>query len=447
MTPPEDPYAFARDAARRRVREEFPPSFHGGELDLQARLFAGDFGVSWTGEDGEKIEVLHFGSWNREAGPDFCGVKIKVNGKVLTGDLELDMNAADWEVHGHGRNRAYSGVLVHAFLRRSPARRFYTRTADHRSVIQVCLGHPDEPGKAPRTLALSGDDAALDPEQIRTLVEAAARFRLAKKQEAFQRAVFLHGRGEALFQALAAGLGYKHNKIPFLLVAQRAGLPRARREEGEALLFGLAGFLKAREFDSGHADARRYLGGLWKVWWLMRSRESRVMLPPEVWRFSGLRPANHPHRRMGALAALARAVPELEHRLDARDAAGFQDILAGLDHPFWRSHATLSRQRLSRETALIGADRARDLLINAFLPALPAEAAWRELARLRGPAPSGKVRKSAEWLGLPPGENLSAAALQQGLLQVHDDFYPEAPRQVWTTLRDHGWTKGGGRSR
>lgn len=436
------PYALVR-AARPRLAEDAVLA-RGDELAIQARLFAGEFGVTWQGEDGETVEILHFGSWNREAGPDFCGAKVVINGSRLTGDIELDPGAGDWEAHGHARNRAYSGVVLHMFLRR-PAKRFFTRTADHRTVTQVCLNQGIEKA-GPPDARLGGDDAKIDERERLALVEAAARFRLARKSEALQRAVFLHGRAEALFQAAAAGLGYKHNTIPFLLVAQRAGMARARRNDGEALLFGLAGFLTARNFDSGGAEVRSYLGRLWKAWWKVRDRESRIVLAPEAWRFAGVRPANHPHRRMGALAAMARIMPDIERSLDRQDTTAFLSLLTGLEHPFWRHHATLSPTALPAEMALVGEERARDLLINLFLPAFPEAAGWRALRQISGPVPSRKVRKAAEWLGLvhgPPA--LAPAFIQQGLLQLYDDFYPAVPSQIRAQLKDRGWTERAGR--
>ena len=60
------------------------------ELELQAKIFSGEFGVSWRGEDGESIEILHFGVWNREPGPDFSGAQMLINRKKISGDIEIE---------------------------------------------------------------------------------------------------------------------------------------------------------------------------------------------------------------------------------------------------------------------------------------------------------------------------------------------------------------------
>ena len=71
------------------------------ELELQAKIFGGEFGVSWQSEDGEKVEIVHFGIWNREPGPDFCDAQILIDGVELTGDIEIDQDVRDWENHRH----------------------------------------------------------------------------------------------------------------------------------------------------------------------------------------------------------------------------------------------------------------------------------------------------------------------------------------------------------
>jgi hypothetical protein len=53
------------------------PMGRPGELEIQARLFRGDFGFEWRTHCGEKLRILHFGEWNREAGPDFKNARIE----------------------------------------------------------------------------------------------------------------------------------------------------------------------------------------------------------------------------------------------------------------------------------------------------------------------------------------------------------------------------------
>ncbi len=407
-----------------RAREAPPREARLSELALQARIYGGEFGLSWRGEDGETVEAVHFGAWNREPGPDFCGAKVIIDGVEMTGEIEIDPDVRDWENHGHVRNEKYNNVVLHLFNRRGP-RRFFTRTAENRAVTQVCLAQVAA-GRPPRP-AMPG--SVLDEGSARVLIEAAAQFRFLRKAERFQRSRLLCGRDEALFQTVATGLGYKNNKIPFLLVAQRAGLTRAAAREGEALLFGLAGFLRAEDFTSGDEEARKYLRGLWEDWWATRDGEARLVLADEAWQFAALRPANHPHRRMGALAAVARSFRRIAKSSEPAD---FVKILGSLEHSYWNVHYSLACDRLPRPAALIGEDRARDLVINALLPSLPLDKAWEVLKNLAGPSPSVRVEKALAWICKGAPEGLLRSALhQQGLLQLYEDFFPRGAGEIW----------------
>jgi hypothetical protein len=287
-----------------------------------------------------------------------------------------------------------------------------------------------------------GRNGTIEQAQAEKLIETAAAFRLHRKCEIFQRAVSLRGRDEALFEALAAGMGFKNNKIPFLLVAQRTSLARARAEDGEALLFGLSGFLKAGHFDYGDDESRKYLRDLWERWWAIRDRERRLILPEDAWTYSAVRPANHPHRRMGGLAAIAHSFASISRAVDAGNITDFAESVSGLRHFFWQRHASLDGQPLPRAASLVGTDRTLDLLINVFLPARGYEEAWAQLCSLPGPTPSRKILKAVDWLmGSAPAAFCRSAMRQQGLLQLAEDFRHMNSQEVWQNFAN-GCTPG-----
>jgi hypothetical protein len=64
-------YAQMRDTTRLHERALFTSPRIPSELELQARWFAGDFGREFVSTSADKIDIIQFGVWNREAGPDF----------------------------------------------------------------------------------------------------------------------------------------------------------------------------------------------------------------------------------------------------------------------------------------------------------------------------------------------------------------------------------------
>ena len=67
--------------------------------------------------DGRRVQVLQPGKWNLLGGPDFKGARLRLgDGPVITGEVELHLNAEGWAQHGHAEDRAYDGVVLHVVL-------------------------------------------------------------------------------------------------------------------------------------------------------------------------------------------------------------------------------------------------------------------------------------------------------------------------------------------
>ncbi len=401
------------------------------EIEIQARLFAGEYGTRWTMAGGATVEVIHFGQWNREAGPDFKGARLRFGEEdECAGDIEVDMDARDWERHGHATNPAYDGVRLQLFVHQtSPAA--FARTSDFREIPQAHL--QIEPQSPP---ALRHVPGSVDLEAAMVMIEEAAEFRLRMKHAAHARAVTLHGAETALFHSLATGLGYKNNSIPFLLAAQRTGLRAAAGPDGEARLFGLSGFLQPTTFDEADPATKDYLKPLWEKWWGIRDSMARLVLPQSLWKFSGIRPSNHPHRRKGALAAAAAHFSRLLSGIRSGGKQGFEAFFESLSHPYWSRYWNLSAAKLDGGIALVGPDRVRDLLVNSFFPSLPLEKAREETKAQRGGTPSGRLRKASEWLvGSVDPHLMRTARQQQGLLQLFADFGSLSALEAWGKIQ------------
>ena len=123
-----DRYAQMRATPRVRERALFVSPRNPSELELHARWFAGDFGKHFVSIGGDEIDIIQFGTWNREAGPDFRDVAIRINGgEPIPGCIEIDLLDRSWETHGHATNPAFEATVLHVFVERSD-RAFFTRT-------------------------------------------------------------------------------------------------------------------------------------------------------------------------------------------------------------------------------------------------------------------------------------------------------------------------------
>src|SRR5215472_5916332 len=343
-------YSQIRDTTRVQERALLAVPRIPSELELQARWFAGDFGRKFVSTNGDQIDIVQFGVWNREAGPDFRDAAIRVNGsEPMHGSIEIDLLDRNWESHGHATNPVFETTVLHLFVERSD-RAFFTRTLFNRNVPQVCIDPTTLPAAFNENIPLARPGRCQAPlknlpeERVRSVLDAAAQYRLRQKANRIRNKIEVHGRDETLFQEIATALGYKENKLPFTLLTQRLPLKLLRDnvEHCEALFFGTARFLETSDLDVYKKSAREYVRQLWDRWWPHRDDLQRLILSPKAWHVTGTRPLNHPQRRLAALAVLVREWPRLQRASGKSSVAAANDFFETMKHSFWNSHYTLT---------------------------------------------------------------------------------------------------------
>jgi hypothetical protein len=428
-------YAEMRAAARVRERALFVSPRVPTELELQARWFAGEFGRKFISTTGDKIDIVQFGTWNREAGPDFRDAAIRVNGGKPTGGcIEIDQLDRNWETHEHAINPAFEETVLHVFVDKSD-REFFTRTKSHRNVPQVRIDPAALPDAFSANLPLARPGRCQAPlkdlpeARVNSVLDGAAQFRLHRKAARIRAKIDNHGVDETLFQEIAAALGYKENKLPFILIAQRLSLKLLRNNstDAEALLFGVAGFLESPDLAAYKRSTRKYVRNLWDRWWPHRDAVQRLILPDKLWKITGTRPSNHPQRRLAALSILSQEWTAFRRLLGKANVNAVHDFFAALDHPFWKSHYTLLAEPSPKEMALIGDSRTAEIFANVLFPFWRSEDVdlWSEYAKLPARLSNRRVETGATRLfGEDPRRKdfLKTVAHQQGLLQIYEDF-------------------------
>ncbi len=409
------------------------------ELELQALWFSGAFGRDFRTTDGRKVRIVQFGEWNRGAGPDFTHAAIEIDGVSRTGPLELDPDAAAWEAHGHGANPAFRDVILHVVFG-GDRRHNFTRNLEHREIPQVVISDlqlSDALSRPPREVAIALPGRCVRPLKnlpigaVERLLDEAVRHRAAAKASRFVRMIDARGRDAALFQATAETLGYRGNALPMRLLSQRAPLRTLQGPSGlaEAVLFGTAGFLSADLHESAPPDTREYLRKLWDTWWKYRSDFEVTRDRAIPWKFHGQRPANHPHRRVGALAALVNVWPRYRSVAYARPfvTKPVVDFLQGLEHDLWSRRHTLTSAPARQRVALFGRSQALELVANHLAPLAMHDngMTYKDFHRLRSSMPNEKVKRCAIRLfgsidAAKPW--LKRVCHHQALLQIYQDF-------------------------
>lgn len=402
---------------------------------------------------GEPVRVLHPGFLSVEGGPDFRGAVVQVgDGPARSGDIEVDLRSSGWRAHGHDRNPAFSGVILHVVWESERPAAGGPPVLQLGGVLDAPLGELSLwlGGEAAQELPaeLRGKCCAplsdLPREQTQELLRQAAQVRLQSKAAQFQARARESGWEQALWEGVFRALGYKNNVWPMHRLAELRPRWAARRLDVlgmQARLFGLSGLLPV-ELTRTQDGADHYVRQVWDRWWRERDEFSDCILPRQLWRLHGLRPANHPQRRL-ALGALWAARGDLSARLEqwcARDiapralAGSLLEALQVERDEFWSWHWTFRSPRLGKAQPLLGATRVTDLAVNVVLPWL-----WARAAGGRSQGVQAEVeRRYFAWpaaednavlrlarqrvLGAGSRRALPSAAAQQGLMQMVRDF-------------------------
>ena len=425
--------------------------------------------------DGRSVRVLHPGFASVEGGPDFRGAVLQFGDeKPVAGDVEIDLVPAGWHAHGHDQNPNFKNVILHVIWEETPR----TSSAQTNSFATLVIkGFLDAPISE---LALALENESGLPENLRgkcsaplrdfsepqlsELLHAAAKIRFQNKAAALLARAKNSGWEQALWENLFRALGYKHNVWPMQNLAET----KSRWTRGtdsvfaiQARLLGVSGLLPD-ELTRAQKTSDTFLRRAWDLWWRDRDEFESCILPRAVWKFYGLRPANHPQRRL-TLAAHWLATGNLISKIEEWGAA---EILAGRAalprrrapgqadpqvsptklaeslheifqverDEFWSWHWTFKSARMIKPQPLLGEARVTDLAVNVVLPWLWIRAReggnekfQREIERrfFAWPAAAdNSVLKLARQrlLGTASARVLKSAAQQQGLMQVVRDF-------------------------
>ncbi|MCK5801226.1 MAG: DUF2851 family protein [Lentisphaeria bacterium] len=400
---------------------------------------------------GQTLEIVSAGTWNVGGGPDFRDAVLRLDGRIVRGDVEVHRHEGDWFRHGHHRDENYDQVILHAvwepehgtgptgvpvFAIRQHLQRPWRELLEELQTDIYPYARKVPSGECALRWALSDDDA------VGTILEVAGLARFEDKTLRLERRAASAGMDQALYEGLFEALGYKLNKHPFRRLAEAVPLRVLKDSPDdcsrEALLFGAAGLLPDPSAEPVLPRWRRHVGQLWDRWW--QSGGTPLQL---TWTRAGLRPFNTPERRLAAGV-------ELLNRVDADPCAWLlrladdtpdpQELVRALRRSFaFRSdweHSKDYTTALKRPGQLIGAGRADDIIVNILLPFLCFLGRDRrdqrlvtlahEALRLVGPLQNNRMlREATHRFFMPPTRAktiVRSACRQQGLLEIYRSF-------------------------
>lgn len=297
-----------------------------------------------TTTTGQRLEIIDTGLSNRDAGPDFFNAKIKLDGVVWVGNIEIHTHSSDWFKHGHHQNPVYDNVILHVAT--------YIDAEVHRSngesIPQMQLTCPEhirenfkeltDTDKYPPCYRII---PSLSKLTIHSWMSALQMERFEQKNaHLIERLRFCNNHWEdAFFITLARNFGFSINADAFEEWAKHIPLRAIDKHRDnlfqvEAFFFGQAGIL-------GDIDGDEYYLKLKREYEYLAHKFELNPMDVTRWRFLRLRPNNFPHVRIAQLANLYhRSYGLLSQLMEKETIKEVRDLLRGGTSEYWLNHYT-----------------------------------------------------------------------------------------------------------
>ncbi len=333
--------------------------------------------------DGKLVEVIDPGLHNRNAGPDFFNAKVKIDGTLWVGNVEIHDRSHDWYIHGHDHDSAYNNVVLHV----AGVVDDNVITSDGKFLPQLQLDVPKEINDHYKEL-LETDQYPpcykiipdLTKLTIHSWMSALQTERLEQKTEAIKARVDRNNGSweNGYFTTLARNYGFGINGDAFEMWANTLPLKAVDHHRDdvfqiEAIFMGQAGLLELNTIPSQYQrDALNegYFAKLRNEYQYLAHKFSMKPMDVTMWRFLRLRPQNFPHIRISQLANLYYSRRAgLSSLVECTTIEQLKAVLATSVTPYWETHYTFGSTSCRNDKNLSPASL-NLLMINTAIPML-----------------------------------------------------------------------------
>jgi hypothetical protein len=321
---------------------------------------------------GETVQVLVVGEHNTNSGPDFYNSKLRINGQVWVGTVEIHLKSSDWFVHQHQVDSAYDNVILHVVWEDDVSVFDKHNNQLQTLVLKDCV---DETLLLKYRQLLQKKAWIYCENQIDQIDEFIMSFwkerllikRLERKSTVFRKLLTELGNDwEALlFISLAKNFGIKLNSEPFLQLARNITFSKFKKEMSdvfslEALLFGQANLLN----DNIEGV---YFQKLKKEFKYLKQKHQLVDSLVSL-RFFRMRPAGFPTLRLSQFAVLYNQHQNLFSKIiEAQTISELRTLLTVSASDYWSSHYTFGKTSIKRKKS-VSKGFIDLLIINTIIP-------------------------------------------------------------------------------
>lgn len=358
--------------------------------------------------DNAEIEIINPGLRNLDAGPDFFNAKIRINGTLWAGNVEMHVRASDWFRHHHHDDKTYDSVILHVVLQADAVIRLH----DGEMVKTVVMKIPQDVMEKFERLTNRGQliFSAINCRKhlnavpslilhdwqtslaIQRMMNKVSRVKdiIDNKQKSWPEAFYV-----LLCRSLGTGINSDScerlaRSLPYVYLQKHADNIR----QLEAMLLGQGNLIEDETTRSEYE--------------FLRAKFNLRPIGNCAWKHSKIRPASSPRCRLKALSIIINRQPNL-----------FSKILECQD--------VKSLTKLLYVPNLLGASTIGSIIINSVIPTIMAYGQWQQEMDLCEKSidmletlPSEANRYMEQWIscGIP----LRSALESQAMLQLYKEY-------------------------
>ena len=330
--------------------------------------------------DGKHIDIISVGRHNSDAGPDFIGAQLKIDGMLWVGNVEIHLKSSDWYHHHHDTDVAYDNVILHVVS----AIDCEVKTSQGHVIPQMQLEIPDyvtnnyeellSSDRHPRCrnylnlmphLTITAWLSALYVERLEHRTELLTERRKQCNWDWEHTA----------FVTIARNFGFGKNGDAFEQWAKTISMSAINKHRDdlfqiEAIFFGQAGFLDD-EFQKKRIPLSNYYDKLKAEYTYLSKKFSLQSINPSLWKFARMRPQGFPYMRIAQLAMLYHTGQlNFSRMVNAPTVDAIRELLDVQVSDYWQRHYSFADIEVPQGYRTLSKATKDLVIINSVVPLL-----------------------------------------------------------------------------
>lgn len=301
--------------------------------------------------DAKQVSILKTGIHNKNSGPDFLNVQLKIDEQLWAGNVEMHIKSSDWYLHKHEEDVNYDAVILHVVWEHDVAVFMKNNkplpTLELKNFVskELLENYNRLVYHQQKFIPCENQLTTIDDFILHNWLERLYFERLENKST-FIKDLLLDTNADfeaVLFQLLAKNFGLKVNGDAFLQLATSMDFSVVKKERFDleqltALFFGQAGFLEENLEEHYHQQLK-------EKYQYLKHKHTLKPISKNTFQFFRMRPQNFPTIRISQIASLYFTHQNLFSKLmNIQKKEEFYALFSFEVDAFWKIHYTFESE-------------------------------------------------------------------------------------------------------